>query len=132
MRREMRQFVEADQRNLRTLPVVNRGFELQVRELDFAAARPAPLAHPKMRSAAEPGIEIQALIPERSGIGDLRHGAAEEHGAEIDHPADMAQRLQDQSGGLSATRRAAIDDDVGGAVQKLGLRPRLRRDDGGR
>jgi hypothetical protein len=58
----MRQFVEADQRNLRTLPVVNRGFELQVRELDLAA-RPAPLAHSQMRDAAEPGVEIQALIP---------------------------------------------------------------------
>jgi hypothetical protein len=30
MRREMRQFIEADQRNLRTLPVINRGFELQM------------------------------------------------------------------------------------------------------
>jgi hypothetical protein len=29
MGREMRQFIKADQRNLRTLPVVNRGFELQ-------------------------------------------------------------------------------------------------------
>jgi hypothetical protein len=59
----MRQFVEADQRNLRTLPVVNRGFELQVRELDLAAARPAPLAHSHMRGAAELRIEIQALVP---------------------------------------------------------------------
>jgi len=64
----MRQLVEADQRNLRTLPVVNRGFELQVRELDLAAARPAPLAHSHMRGAAELRIEIQALIPERSGL----------------------------------------------------------------
>ena len=29
MSREMRQFIKADQRNLRTLPVINRGFELQ-------------------------------------------------------------------------------------------------------
>jgi hypothetical protein len=91
----MRQLVEADQRNLRALPVVNRGFELQVGELDLATARPAPLAHPQMRGAAEPGIEIEALIPQSSGIGDLGHGAAEEDGGEIGNPADMAQRLQD-------------------------------------
>jgi hypothetical protein len=30
MGREMRQFIKADQRNLRTLPVINRGFELQM------------------------------------------------------------------------------------------------------
>ena len=128
MRRKMRQFVEADQRNLCTLPVVNRGFELQVRELDLAAARPTPLAHPQMRGAAEPGVEIQALIPQRSGIGDLGHGAPEEHGGEIGNPADMAQRFQDQSGGLSATRRAAVDAHVGRAPQKLGLAARLRGD----
>jgi hypothetical protein len=48
-----------------------------------------------MRGAAEPGVEIQALIPQRSGIGDLGHGAPEEHGGEIGNPADMAQRFQE-------------------------------------
>jgi hypothetical protein len=81
-----------------------------------------------MRGAAEPGVEIQALIPQRSGIGDLGHGAPEEHGDEIGNPADMAQRFQDQSGRLSATRRTAVDAHVGRAPQKLGLGPRLRGD----
>ena len=43
-------------------------------------------------------------------------------------PTDMAQRLQDQSGRLPATRCAATDADVGAAAQKLGLRSGLRRD----
>jgi hypothetical protein len=82
-----------------------------------------------MRGAAEPGIEIQPFIPQRSGIGDLRHRAAEKYGGEIGNSADVAQRLEDQSGSLSATGRAAIDDDVGAAAQKLGLRSGLRRDE---
>src|SRR5207248_11714032 len=45
MRREMRQFVETDQRDLSALPVVDGGFKLKVRKLDLAGARPAPLAH---------------------------------------------------------------------------------------
>jgi|SRR6516164_4667338 len=124
----MRQFVEADQRNLRTLPVINSGFELQVRELDLAAARPAPLAHSHVRGAAELRIEISALIPERSGIGNLGHGAPEKDGGEIGNPADMAQWLQDQAGRFAPARRAAIDADVGRAPQKLALASGLRGD----
>src|SRR5215467_7046693 len=108
----MRQFIKADQRNLRTLPVINRGFELQMGKLDLAAVPPAPLTQPHLRGAAKSRIKIQALIPERSGVGDLRHCGSEEDGGEIGDPTDMAQRLQDQSGGLPATRRAAIDADV--------------------
>jgi len=124
----MRQFVEADQRNLRTLPVINSGFELQVRELDLAAARPAPLAHSHVRGAAELRIEISALIPERSGIGNLGHGAPEKDGGEIGNPADMAQWLQDQAGRFAPARRAAMDADVGRAPQKLALASGLRGD----
>src|SRR5467141_820357 len=58
MRREMRQFVETDQRNLSALPVVNGGFKLQVRKLDLAGARPAPLAHTEVRGPADPRIEV--------------------------------------------------------------------------
>jgi hypothetical protein len=59
----MRQFVEADQRDLRSLPVVDRGFKLQVRKLDLAGTRPAPLTHYEVRGATEPRIEVLALIP---------------------------------------------------------------------
>jgi len=38
MGRKMRQFIKAEQRNLRPLPLINRGFELQVGGLDLAAA----------------------------------------------------------------------------------------------
>jgi hypothetical protein len=107
MGREMRQFIKADQRNLRTLPVINCGFELQMGKLDLAAARPAPFTQPQMRGAAKPRVKIQALIPERSGIGDLGHRAPEEDGGEIGDPTDMAQRLQDQSGRLPATRSSS-------------------------
>src|SRR6267378_2209168 len=58
MRREMRQFVETDQRDLSALPVVNGGFKLQVRKLDLAGARPAPLAHAEVRGPADPWIEV--------------------------------------------------------------------------
>ena len=63
MRGEMGQLVETDQGDLRALPVVNGGVELQMRELDLAAPRPAPLAGAEMRRAAEPRIEVSALIP---------------------------------------------------------------------
>ena len=81
-----------------------------------------------MRGAAKPPVKLRALIPERPGIGDLGHRAPEEDRGEIGDPTDMAQWLQDQSGRLPATRRAAIDADVGAAAQKLGLRSGLRRD----
>src|SRR5215831_8183322 len=125
---EMRQFIKAKQRNLRALPVIDRGFELQVGELDLAAAPPAPLAHPQVPGAAKPRVKLQALIPERSGVGDLRHRAPEKDGREIGDATGVAQRLQDQTGRLAATRRAAIDTDVGAAAQKCGLRSGLRCD----
>src|SRR5215472_19100624 len=81
-----------------------------------------------MRGAAKPRVNTQALIPQRSGVGDLRHCAAEKDGGEIGDATDMAHRLQDQSGRLPATRRAAIDADVGTAAQKRGLRSGLRGD----
>src|SRR6516165_3124871 len=61
-----------------------------------------------MRGAAKPRVNTQALIPERSGVGNLRHRAPEKDGGEIGDPTDMAQRLQDQCGRLPATSRAAI------------------------
>jgi hypothetical protein len=63
MRREMRQLVKTKQRDLRPLPVVDRGIKLQMREFDFAGMRPPPLAHAEMRGSAQPGIEVQRLIP---------------------------------------------------------------------
>src|SRR5208282_5171558 len=63
MRGEMRQLVEADQGDLSALPVMNGGFELQMRKLDLAAIWPAPLVHPEVRDTPEPRIEVQALIP---------------------------------------------------------------------
>jgi hypothetical protein len=38
MRRELRQFVEKEQRDFRALPVEDRGVKLQLRESDLAAA----------------------------------------------------------------------------------------------
>jgi hypothetical protein len=59
----MGQFVETDQGNLSTLPIVDRGFELQMRELDLAGARPAPFARAEVRGAADLGIEVEAFVP---------------------------------------------------------------------
>jgi hypothetical protein len=81
-----------------------------------------------MRSAAKPRVNTQALIPERSGVGNLRHRAPEKDGGEIGDATDVTQRLQDQCGRLPATSRAAIDADVGTAAQKRGLRSGLRCD----
>jgi hypothetical protein len=63
MRREMRQLVETDQRDLSALPVVNGGFELQVRKLDLTGVRSAPLAQSAVRGSTKPWIEVLALIP---------------------------------------------------------------------
>jgi hypothetical protein len=90
MRGEMRQLVETDQRDLRALPGINRAVELQVRELDPAGTRPAPLAHSDMRDPAEAGVEVFALIPQPAGIGDLRGRAPEKYGGEIRHPSGVA------------------------------------------
>jgi hypothetical protein len=128
MRGEMGQLVETNQRDLRALPVVNGGVELQMRKLDLASARPAPLACTEMRDPAEPRIKILALIPQSTGIGDLRRRAPEKDRGEVGDPADMTQRLEDQADGLPATRAAAVDADVGGGLQKLGLRAGLRGD----
>src|ERR1700730_16546847 len=42
----------------------------------------------------------------------------------------MAQRLQDQSDGLPAARRTTVNADVGGGLEKRGLRSGLRRNRG--
>src|SRR5262249_36499455 len=67
------------------------------REFDLAAAPPAPLARPEMRGAAEPRIEVLALVPQPAGVGDLRRRAPEEDRGKIGDPTDVSQRLQDQS-----------------------------------
>src|ERR1700756_4856925 len=126
----MRQLVKTDQCDLRALPVIDCAVELQMREVDPAAVWPTPLAHSDMRDAAEPGIEVLALIPQPAGIGDLRRRAPEKHGGEIRHPGGVAQRFQDQPDRFSATRGTAIDADVGRTAKKLGLRTPLRRDGG--
>ena len=63
MRREMGQLVETDQGDLSALPIIDGAVELQMGKLDLAAARPAPLAGAEVCGAAEPWIEISALIP---------------------------------------------------------------------
>jgi len=63
MRREMRQLIETNQRDLSALPIVNSGFKLQVRKFDLAAARPPPFAHADLRRAAEARIEVSAFVP---------------------------------------------------------------------
>src|SRR5215472_3845691 len=50
---EMRQLIEADQCDLGTLPVIDRGVKLQVRKLDLAAASPAPLAGSEVCSSTD-------------------------------------------------------------------------------
>jgi hypothetical protein len=53
----MRQLVKADQRDLRALPVVDRGVELQMRELDLAGPWPAPVVRRK-NTAVKPGTRL--------------------------------------------------------------------------
>jgi hypothetical protein len=63
MRREMRQLIETNQRDLSALPIVNSGFKLQVRKFDLAIAWPAPLAHADLRGTTEQRVEVSAFIP---------------------------------------------------------------------
>src|SRR6266850_3074821 len=128
MGREMGQLVKTDQRDLSALPVIDRGGELKMRKLDLAAAWPAPFLRSQVRGATEPRIEVQALVPQPAGVGDLGCGAPEEYRGKVPDPADVAQRLQDQSHRLPAARGAAVYADVRGGLQKLGLRSWLRRD----
>src|SRR5215469_5609259 len=125
MRGEMRQFVETEERDLGPLPVVHRAVELQVRELDLTAPRPAPFTRSEVRPPAEPWIKVLAFIPQSTRVGDLRGRAPEEHCGEVGDPADMAQRLKDEADRFAAPGRTAIDADIGGSLQKRGLRSRL-------
>ena len=111
---EMRQLVKTDQSDLRALPVVDRGVELEMRKLDLSAAWPAPFVVAMVRGTAEPGIEVRAFIPEPAGIGDLRCRAPEEYRGKARHPADIAQRLEDQPDSLPATCGTAVYADIGG------------------
>src|SRR4029077_6768006 len=128
MRGKMGQLVEPDQRDLRALPVMDGSPELEMRKLDLAAAWPAPFLPSQVRGATEPRIEVQALVPQPAGVGDLGCGAPEEYRGKVRDPADVAQRLQDQSHRLPAARGAAVYADVRCGLQKLGLRSWLRRD----
>src|SRR6516162_6518807 len=124
---EMGQLVKADQRDLRAVPAIDRGVQLQVGKFDFTGSRPAPFVAPLVRDTAKPRIEVQALVPQSARIGDFWRRAAEEHRGKSWHPADIAQRLEDQPDGLPTTRGTAINADIGGGSQELGLRSRLRR-----
>jgi putative transposase len=74
-----------------------------------------------------------ALVPQPAGVGDLRRRAPEEDRGKVGDATDVSQRLQDQSDGLAAARRTAVDADVGRAAQvwvlKFGpmITRRLRR-----
>src|SRR6267142_6224678 len=127
MGREMGQLVKTDQRDLSALPVIDRGGELKMRKLDLAAAWPAPFLRAQVRGATEPRIEVLALVPQPAGVGDLGSGTPEEYRGETRHPADIAQRLEDQSDGFSAAGGAAIYAHVSSGLQKLSLRSCLRR-----
>ena len=60
MRREMRQFVETEQRDLRALPVEDSGGKLQLRESDLAAAQPASLGRSNVRGPTGRGAKAAA------------------------------------------------------------------------
>src|ERR1700694_2325451 len=121
MGREMGQLVKTDQCDLSALPVIDRGGELQMRKLDLAPARPAPFLRSEVRGATEPRIEVLALVPQATGVGDLGCGTAEEYRGKVRDPADVAQRLQDQSDRLPATRGAAVFANVRSGLETHGL-----------
>ena len=102
--------------------MIDRAIQLEMGKFDFAASWPAPFAGAVVRDATKSRIEVQALVPQSAGIGDLGRRAAEEHRSKPWHLADIAQRLQDQPDGFPATRRTAIDADIGGGSQELCLR----------
>jgi len=63
-------------------------------------------------------------------MGDLRGGTPEEYRGEARHPADMAQRLEDQADRFAAPGGTAVEADVSRGLQKRGLRSGLRRNCG--
>src|SRR5262249_47289464 len=83
IRGKMCQLVKADQSDLSALPVMDRGFKLQMRKLDLATIWPMPLMNPEARDPAKSRIKVEALIPQGSGNGDLGGCAPEEYRCKI-------------------------------------------------
>ncbi len=93
MRGEVCQFVKTDKRDLAALPLVHGAVELQMREFDFATARPAPFAGSDIWRSAHSWIKLHALVPEAPGIGDLGRRPPEKHRTKFWDAANMAQRF---------------------------------------
>ena len=71
-RREVRQLVEADQWDLRTLPVQDRLVVLEVAEADRRTRWECPLkVRSTARDAADIVIELLALVPQSALVSDL-------------------------------------------------------------
>src|ERR1700723_508706 len=92
------ELVEADQRQLRALPLEDGLVVLEVRELDLGAGREPPFQHRRERLASDDGIKSQALVPEAARIAHLDGVAPEDHGGEV-RLLVMTLRLQQKRPG---------------------------------
>jgi hypothetical protein len=55
--------------------MVDGAVQLEMGKFDFAASWPTPFLGAVVRNATEPWIEVQALVPQYAGIGNLRRAA---------------------------------------------------------
>ena len=111
--REVGQLVEADQRRLRALPVVDGLVVLQVGEADARPARKAPLQGGAESLRAQQRIEPFALVPQPALVAHLHRRAAEDHRTEAGVP-HVAQGLHQQRPGLPPAGPPPRDGAVGG------------------
>src|SRR5690606_28995018 len=106
---EMGQLIEAEERDLRPLPVVDRLLVLEVSECHARARGERPTqVRRRSRVRAQVRIELLAFIPETAFVSDLCQVAAEEHGTKA-AIADVAQGLHQQGPCLAPACRPAVD-----------------------
>src|SRR5215471_4898728 len=76
-------------------------------------------------AAASQGVDGPSLIPKPARIGDLGCRPTKDHRIEVGNLVDVPERFEQERERLSAASTAAIDYDVGSALEKLCLRARL-------
>jgi hypothetical protein len=118
----MRQLIETDERDLRSLPVEDGLVVLEVGERNRGAGWKAPIEVGVVRFRAKQRVKLEAFVPEAAFIGDLRRCAAKDDGAE-GRIVDVADRLEQLAEGFASTTpsRTTVNRYVGGARQEATL-----------
>src|SRR5690606_31721208 len=116
---EVRELVEADEGDLRALPVEDVLLVLEVRELDgVPCGYVLPLEDALARLEADGAVDAFRLVPEAAFVADLDACAAEDDGAEAGDRRQVAQGFEEEPVALPAACGSAVDDDVRAACEE--------------